>query len=98
MLTVRDIEVTYQGAVTAVQGASLEVPDSGVVALLGANGAGKTTILRAIGGMLRFHGGRITRGTVEFDNMRLDTLDAAQIVRLGVAQCWRDAVSSPSFP
>ncbi len=85
MLTVRDIEVCYQGAVIAVQGASLEVPDRGVVALLGANGAGKTTILRAIGGMLRFHGGRITRGTVEFDSMRIDTLDATRIVRLGIA-------------
>ena len=86
MLTVQDIEVSYQGAITAVRGVSLEAPDRGVVALLGANGAGKTTILRAIGGMLGFHGGRITRGSIHFDGVRIDTLDPAKIVRLGIAQ------------
>ncbi len=86
MLAVQDIEVTYQGAVLALRGVSLEVPDRGVVALLGANGAGKTTVLRAIGGMLRFHGGRITRGAVHFDDTRIDTLEPTKIVRLGVAQ------------
>src|SRR5215813_14873553 len=86
MLTVQDIEVSYQGAVNAVRGVSLEVPDRGVVALLGANGAGKTTILRAIGGLLRFHGGRVTRGSITFDGAHIDPLDASRIVRLGIAQ------------
>ncbi len=86
MLTVQDIEVSYSGAVNAVRGVSLEAPDRGVVALLGANGAGKTTILRAIGGLLRFHGGRVTRGSVTFDGVRIDTLDASKIVHLGIAQ------------
>jgi branched-chain amino acid transport system ATP-binding protein len=86
MLAVQDIEVNYQGAISAVRGVSLEVPDRGVVALLGANGAGKSTILRAIGGLLRFHGGRVTRGTIHFDGVRIDTLDANHIVRLGIAQ------------
>ncbi len=86
MLTVQDIEVSYSGAVNAVRGVSLEVPDRGVVALLGANGAGKTTILRAIGGLLRFHGGRVTRGSITFDGTRIETLDASNIVRLGIAQ------------
>jgi branched-chain amino acid transport system ATP-binding protein len=86
MLAVQDIEVSYQGASSAVRGVSLEVPDRGVVALLGANGAGKTTILRSIGGLLRFHGGRVTRGNILFDGMRIDTLDAGQIVRRGIAQ------------
>jgi branched-chain amino acid transport system ATP-binding protein len=57
-----------------------------VVALLGANGAGKTTLLRAIGGLLRFHSGRVTRGAIHFDGQRIDTLEAPQIVRLGIAQ------------
>jgi branched-chain amino acid transport system ATP-binding protein len=86
MLAVQDIEVSYQGASSAVRGVSLEVPDRGVVALLGANGAGKTTILRAIGGLLRFHGGRVARGSILFDGTRIDTLDASQIVRRGIAQ------------
>ena len=86
MLAVQDIEISYQGTSSAVRGLSLEVPDRGVVALLGANGAGKTTILRAIGGLLRFHGGLVTRGTITFDGTRIDTLDASQIVQRGIAQ------------
>src|SRR5215468_4754105 len=86
MLAIEDIEITYQGAINAVRGVSLEVPDRGVVALLGANGAGKTTILRAIGGLLRFHGGRIARGSITFDGARIDALDPDKIVRLGIAQ------------
>ncbi|HEY7350815.1 MAG TPA: ABC transporter ATP-binding protein [Ktedonobacterales bacterium] len=86
MLVVQNIEVTYHNVITAVRGVSLEVPDSGVVALLGANGAGKTTILRAIAGMLRFHSARLTRGSITFDGKRIDHLNATQIVRHGIAQ------------
>jgi len=86
MLAVQDIEVSYHGVITAVRGVSLEVPVSGVVALLGANGAGKTTILRAISGMLRFHGARLTQGSIIFQDERIDTLDATRIVRRGIAQ------------
>ena len=86
MLAVQDIEVTYQGVITAVRGVSIEVPDRGVVALLGANGAGKTTILRAISSLLRIHGGRITRGAILLDGTPITALDATQIVRLGIAQ------------
>jgi branched-chain amino acid transport system ATP-binding protein len=86
MLAIEDIEITYQGVITAVRGVSLEVPDRGVAALLGANGAGKTTILRAISGMLGLHGGRITHGAITFDGRRIDTLDSTHLVRLGIAQ------------
>ncbi len=86
MLVVQDIEVSYHGVITAVRGVSLEVPDSGVVALLGANGAGKTTILRAISGMLRIHSARLTRGTILFNGERIHNLDATQTVRRGIAQ------------
>lgn len=86
MLAVRELEVTYQGAIAAVRGVSLEAPDRGVVALLGANGAGKTTILRAISGLLEGQGGRITHGTIEFDGEPITALDAPHIVRLGIAQ------------
>src|SRR6185312_5351185 len=86
MLTVRDLDVTYQGAITAVRGVSLEVPDRGVVALLGANGAGKTTILRAISGLLRSQGGRVTGGAITYDGQPITSLDPTKIVRLGIAQ------------
>jgi len=86
MLAIRDLEVTYQGVIAAVRGVSLETPDHGVVALLGANGAGKTTILRAISGLLRSQGGQITHGSVEFNGQPISALDATRIVQLGIAQ------------
>jgi branched-chain amino acid transport system ATP-binding protein len=86
MLIVRDIEATYHNVITAVRGVSLEVPDGGVVALLGANGAGKTTILRSISGLLRIHGGRIVRGSILFDGERIERLSATEIVQRGITQ------------
>ena len=86
MLILQDIAVTYQNVVPAVQGVSLEVPDKAVVALLGANGAGKTTIFRAISGLLKFHKASIMRGSILFDGERIDRLDATQIVHRGIAQ------------
>jgi branched-chain amino acid transport system ATP-binding protein len=86
MLVVQDIEVTYHNVITAVHGVSLEVPDGSVAALLGANGAGKTTTLRAISGMLRFHGARMARGSILFDGERIDRLSATQIIQRGIVQ------------
>jgi branched-chain amino acid transport system ATP-binding protein len=65
---------------------SLEVPEGGIVALLGANGAGKSTTLKAVSGLLAPERGAITKGTIELDGERLDRLDAAAIVRRGVSQ------------
>ena len=64
MLEVRDLAVTYGGAVQALRGVSLTVAEGEVVAVLGSNGAGKTTLLRAISGTLRLHRGRVERATV----------------------------------
>src|SRR5436853_5768503 len=86
MLILQDIAVTYQNVVPAVQGISLEVPDKSVVALLGANGAGKTTIIRAISGLLSLHKASIVRGSILFDGERIDRLNTTQIVQRGIAQ------------
>src|SRR5216110_2266049 len=86
MLLLQDIAVTYHNVVPAVQGVSLEVPDKSVVALLGANGAGKTTIMRAISGLLRIHKASIVRGTILFDGERIDRLNTTQIVQRGISQ------------
>ncbi|MDQ2904456.1 MAG: ABC transporter ATP-binding protein [Ktedonobacteraceae bacterium] len=86
MLLLQDITVTYQHTEPAVAGVSLEVPDKTVVALLGANGAGKTTILRAISGLLNFHQARVTGGTILFNGERIDRLIATQIVQRGISQ------------
>ncbi len=86
MLILQDIAVTYQNVVPAVQGVSLEVPDKAVVALLGANGAGKTTIIRAISGLLNIHNASIIHGTILFDGERIDRLNTTQIVQRGISQ------------
>ncbi|HVB73827.1 MAG TPA: ABC transporter ATP-binding protein [Ktedonobacteraceae bacterium] len=86
MLLLQDIAVTYNGIIPAVQGVSIEVADRSVVALLGANGAGKTTILRAISGLLRIHRASLVRGTILFDGERIDRLNTTQIVQRGISQ------------
>ncbi len=85
-LAVRNVEVVYGSAIHVLRGVSLEVQPGGIVALLGANGAGKTTLLRTVSGLLRFHRGSITKGSVEFQGDGIDSLDAAAIVRRGMAQ------------
>src|SRR5579883_1642454 len=86
MLVLQDLAVTYQNTLPAIQGVSLRVADRAVVALLGANGAGKTTIMRAISGLLPHHQASITHGSILFDGERIDRLNATQIVRRGIAQ------------
>lgn len=86
MLLLQDISVTYRNAVPALQGVSLEIPDKAVVALLGANGAGKTTIIRTISGLLPIHKASLMHGSVLFNGERIDRLNATQIVRHGITQ------------
>ena len=86
MLKVAGLEVVYSDVIVGLRGVSLEVPDGAIVALLGANGAGKTTCLRAITGLLDIHRGRISKGIVELDGERIDRLESPAIVRRGLAQ------------
>ncbi len=86
LLRVRNLEVVYGGVALVLRGVSLDVPAGGVAAVLGANGAGKTTLLRAITGLLGVHRGEITKGTVELDGRRIDGMEPASIVRLGMSQ------------
>jgi len=85
-LTLANVEVVYSDVVVGLRGVSLTVPPGAIVALLGANGAGKTTCLRAISGLLDVHRGKITKGAITFEGERIDHSDATNIVRRGVAQ------------
>ncbi|KRK70000.1 ABC transporter ATP-binding protein [Lacticaseibacillus nasuensis] len=80
MLEVKDLRVNY-GAIQAVQGVDFTVNDGEIVALIGANGAGKSTILKTISGLLR-----PKSGTITYEGTRLDKLSAAKIVAAGIAQ------------
>ena len=86
MLEVANLEVVYNDVVLVLRGLSLTVQDGQIIALLGANGAGKTTALRAISGILDVHEGDITKGSVTFDGDRIDGKDPSAIVRMGIAQ------------
>ena len=80
MLKVNEIYASY-GPVVAVRGVSVHVPEGGIVAILGANGAGKSSTLRAISGLVR-----ISRGSIEFMGRRIDHLPPENIVQRGISQ------------
>jgi branched-chain amino acid transport system ATP-binding protein len=86
VLALRNLEVVYSDVILVLRGISLEVPDGKIVALLGANGAGKTTVLRAISGILDVHNGDVTKGEIVLDGERIDRLSAAKIVGRGISQ------------
>ena len=86
MLRVEDVSVRYGGAVLALDGVSFDVPTGGSVALLGANGAGKTTVLRAVSGLLQYHNGCTTRGTITYLGRSIIGADPARLVAGGIAQ------------
>lgn len=86
MLVLNNVEVVYSDVVQVLRGISIEVPDGKIVTLLGANGAGKTTALRAISGLLRTQEGEVTRGFIKFDEQQIDGLSPQRIVNLGIVQ------------
>ncbi len=84
LLSLNNIEVVYDRVFLAVKGVSIEVPEAGLVALLGANGAGKSTILKAISGLLMPERGEVTRGEITFDGADVLALNAPDRVRRGI--------------
>jgi len=86
MLTLSNIEVMYLNAILVLKGMSLEVPDGEIIALLGSNGAGKTTSLKAVSGLLHTEEGEVTDGSIDFDGKRIDKMDPEDIVGLGIVQ------------
>ncbi len=86
MLRLVNVEVKYHEVILVLRGVSIELPEGGIVCLLGANGAGKTTTLKAISGILDAEWGKVTDGYIEFANQRIDRLNAERITRLGIYQ------------
>jgi branched-chain amino acid transport system ATP-binding protein len=86
MLALKNVEVVYDDVILVLKGLSLEVPDGKIIALLGSNGAGKSTTLKAISGLLHAEEGEVTDGAIELDGKRIETLAPDDIVRRGVFQ------------
>ncbi len=86
ILTLNNIEVMYHEVILVLKGVSMEVPPGGIVALLGANGAGKSTTLKAISGLLKHEDGAVTDGSIEFMGERIDRKDAEEIAKMGIFQ------------
>ena len=86
LLLVNNIEVIYDHVILVLKGVSLEVMEGGVVALLGANGAGKSTTLKAISNLLGAERGDVTKGTITFKGEDVHSLTPNELVRRGVIQ------------
>jgi branched-chain amino acid transport system ATP-binding protein len=84
ILSLKNIEVIYDHVILVLKGVSLEVPKGGIVALLGANGAGKSTTLKAISNLLESERGEVTKGAIEFQGERVDGLTPNAMVRRGL--------------
>ena len=78
--------MVYDKVILVLRGLSLDVPKGAIVALLGANGAGKSTTLKAISGLLKTEDGEVIRGEIVFDGARIDGIDPDKIVRRGIFQ------------
>jgi branched-chain amino acid transport system ATP-binding protein len=85
-LSVNNIEVIYDHVILVLKGISLQVPQGKIVALLGANGAGKSTTLKAISTLLRNERGDITKGDISFKGQRVDHLTPNELVKRGLSQ------------
>jgi branched-chain amino acid transport system ATP-binding protein len=85
-LSVNNIEVVYSHVILVLKGVSLDVPRGGIVALLGANGAGKTTTLKAVSNLLHAERGEVTKGSILFDGVEVQSLSPNDLVRRGCIQ------------
>jgi len=83
-LVINNIQVVYSDVILVLKGVSFQVGDCQIVALLGANGAGKSTSLKAISGLLYTELGKVTEGSIEFDGKRIDGRIPEDIVEMGI--------------
>ena len=86
MLQLNNVEVIYDHVILVLKGVSFNVAEGSIVALLGANGAGKSTTLKAISNLLRAERGEVTKGSIEYLGERVDRLTCNDLVKKGVIQ------------
>ncbi|HYH48437.1 MAG TPA: ATP-binding cassette domain-containing protein, partial [Acidimicrobiia bacterium] len=80
-----NIEVIYEDVILVLRGLSLDVPEGRIIALLGSNGAGKSTTLKAVAGLLPSEHGEVTQGNIVYEGKKITRANPAEIVRLGIS-------------
>jgi branched-chain amino acid transport system ATP-binding protein len=86
ILAIKNVEAIYDHVILVLKGVSLIVPEGGIVAILGANGAGKSTTLKAISNLIKAERGEVTKGSIEFKGRRVDKLTPNDLVKMGCIQ------------
>lgn len=84
MLKVNEIKAVYSGTVLALNKVSMKVEEGSIVAIIGSNGAGKSTALKSLSGVLATEDGKVTEGTIEFYGKRIDKSTPEVIARMGI--------------
>ncbi len=85
LLEFKNVEVLYNNIILALKGVSLEVSEGNIINILGANGAGKTSILKAISGIISLENGRVSRGEILFKGERIDGKEPSDIARSNIS-------------
>lgn len=85
LLEFKEVEVLYNNIILALRRVSIDVPEGSIVSILGANGAGKSTILKAISGVLSLENGKISKGEILFEGKKIDGKDPAELARSGIS-------------
>ena len=86
ILEIKNIEVVYDDVILAVSDVSLDVPKGSIVALLGGNGAGKSTTLKSVSTMLASERGKVTKGSITYNGERVEKFNPSDMVNLGLVQ------------
>ncbi|HIQ30273.1 MAG TPA: ABC transporter ATP-binding protein [Candidatus Caldiarchaeum subterraneum] len=84
LIELNNVEITFDPFILVVKGISIKLPRNGIVALLGANGAGKSTVLKGISGVIRLERGRVTKGYIEYDGRRIENLMPEIVAKMGI--------------
>jgi len=96
LLSVEQVVVFYEQSILALRGVTLKVGKGQMVALLGANGAGKSTTLKAISSLVRAERGEVTEGRVVYQGQVVTDSDPANLVLSGLAQVLEGRIASPT--
>ena len=85
VLEINNVEVIYEDVILVLRGLSLSVPEGQIIALLGSNGAGKSTTLKAVAGLLPSEHGEVTQGSVVYQGRKITKANPSEIVRMGIS-------------